>query len=217
MIPVFTGDHVVTDLYVKLYAMRRARRAGAVATEIEELVETFGVPLPTAAVRVLLADRGRPTSAEHLARVAAGERAEFLRTRQAPRLCAAIAPDGARISPRWWAAGDWRPLRRIRTADAEPLWHGKLAEGICADLIGRRRPASPELAALVRASMARLGLDEELARLRDPSDWQEVRALLLDHDPDAVFAHEVTTPQQREAETALLAAELPAVDRWFGR
>jgi hypothetical protein len=196
--------------------MRRARRAGALATEIEQLVEGFGVPVPTAAMRVLLADRGRPASAEHLARVAAGERAEFLRTRQAPRLCAAIAPDGALVVPRWWAAGDWRPLRRIRTADAEPLWHGKLAERICADLIARRRPPSPELAALVRASMARLGLDEELARLPDPGDWLEVRALLLDHRPDVVFAHEVATDEQAAAEQALLAADLPAVDRYFG-
>jgi hypothetical protein len=214
---VFIGDHMVAALYVNLYAMRRARRAGAIAGEIEELVGSFGVPLPTAAVRVLLADRGRPTSAEHLARVAAGERAEFLRTGQAPRLCAAVAPDGARVVPRWWCSGDWRPLRRILTADAEPLWSGKLAEGVCADLIARRRPASPELAALVRATMARLGLGEELARLPDPGDWAEVRALLLDHDPDAVFAHEVTTPQQRDAEPALLAADLPAAARYFGR
>jgi hypothetical protein len=196
--------------------MRRARRAGAVATEIEALVDAFGVPLPTAAVRVLLADRGRPTSAEHLARVAAGERAELQRTGLPPRLCAAIAPGGARVTPRWWARGEWRPLRRIRTADAVPLWSGKLAEGICADLIARRRPASPELAALVRATMAALGLGEELARLPDPGDWAEVRALLLDHDPDAVFAHEVTTPQQREAEATLLAADLPATARYFG-
>jgi hypothetical protein len=196
--------------------MPRARRSGAVATEIEELVESFGVPLPTAAVRVLLADRGRPTSAEHLARVAAGERAALLRTGAAPRLCAAVAPDGARITPRWWARGDWRPLRRIRTADAEPLWSGKLAEGICADLIARRRPASPELAALVHATMASLGLGDELARLPDPGDWADVRALLLDHDPDAVFAHEVTTPQQREAQDALLAADLSAAARYFG-
>src|SRR6185312_7023590 len=111
--------------------MRRARRAGAVATDIEELVEAFGVPVPTAAVRVLLADRGRPTTAEHLARVAASERAEFERTRLPPRLCSAIAPDGALVTPRWWAAGPWRPLRRILTDDALPLWRGKLAERVC--------------------------------------------------------------------------------------
>jgi hypothetical protein len=69
----------------------------------------------------------------------------------------------------------------------------------------------------VRASMARLGLDEELARLPDPSDWQDVRALLLDHDPDVVFAHDVATPQQREAEAALLGAEPLAVELFFGR
>jgi hypothetical protein len=195
--------------------MRRARRAGAVATEIEDLVATFGVPLPTAAVRVLLADRGRPTAAEHLARVAASERDEFLRSRQAPRLCCAIAADGTLATPRWWAAGDWRPLRRILTDDALALWRGRLAERVCSDLIARRRPA-PELAALVRGTVAQLGLGEELARLSDPSDWSEVRALVLDDLPDVMFAHDVSTPQQLEAEAALLAADLAAVDRYFG-
>jgi hypothetical protein len=196
--------------------MRRARRAGAVATEIEDLVATFGVPLPTAAVRVLLADRGRPTTAEHLARVAASERDGFLRSREVPRLCCAIAPDGALATPRWWAAGDWRPLRRIRTEDALPLWRGRLAERVCSDLIARRRPAPAEVAALVRGTVAQIGLGEELARLPDPSDWSEVRALVLDDLPDVMFAHDVSTPQQHEAEAALLAAGLPAVDRYFG-
>jgi hypothetical protein len=196
--------------------MRRARRTGAIAAEIEELVEAFGVPVPTAAVRVLLADRGRPTTAEHLARVAASERAEFLRTAQSPRLCSAIAPDGALVTPRWWATGTWRPLRRILTDDALPLWRGKLAERVCSDLIARRRPPSPELADLVRGTVAQLGLAEELARLDDPSDWSEVRALVLDFFPSVIVAHDVTTVQQDDAEQALLAAGLPAVDRYFG-
>jgi hypothetical protein len=196
--------------------LRRARRAGAIAAEIEELVAAFGVPLSTPALRVLLADRGRPTSAEHLARVAAGERTEFLRTRLPPRLCSVVGPDGTLVSPRWWAGGDWRPLRRILTEDALPLWRGKLVERICSDLIGRRRPASPELVALVRATMAQVGLDLEMMRLPDPQDWQEVRALLLDDDPGVIVAHDVSTPQQQEAEARLLAADVPAVDRYFG-
>jgi hypothetical protein len=196
--------------------MRRARRAGAVATEIEALVEAFGVPVPTGAVRVLLADRGRPTTAEHLARVAASERAEFLRTSLPPRLCSAIAPGGALVTPRWWAAGPWRPLRRILTGDALPLWRGTLAERVCSDLIARRRPPSRALADLVRGTVAQLGLAEELARLDDPSDWGAVRALVLDFFPGVIVAADVTTPQQHEAEQELLAAGLPAADRYFG-
>jgi hypothetical protein len=195
---------------------RRARREGAIATEIEDLVESFGVPLATPALRVLLADRGRPTSAEHLARVAAGERTEFLRTRMPPRLGAAIGPDCTLVSPRWWAGGDWRLQRRILTEDALPLWRGKLVERICSDLIARRRPASPDLATLVRATMAQIDLDSEMMRLDDRNDWQEIRALLLDNYPGVVVAHDVSTPQQYEAEQVLLAADLPAVDLNFG-
>jgi hypothetical protein len=196
--------------------VRRTRRAGAIAGEIEDLVTAFGVPLHTGAVRVLLADRDRPTTAEHLARVAAGERAEFLRTGAVPRLCSAIAPDGALVTPRWWAGGGWRLGRRILTDDALALWRGHLAERICSDLIGRRRPASPALAALVHGTVAQLGLAEELARLPDASDWGAVRALVLDDLPGVMFADDVSTDQQDDAEQALLAADLPAVDRYFG-
>ncbi|WP_445149393.1 hypothetical protein [Baekduia sp. Peel2402] len=196
--------------------MRRARRAGAIASEIEDLLAQYGVPLPTAAVRVLLADRGRPTTAEHLARVAASERDEFLRTRMAPRLCCAIAPDATLVTPRWWADGDWRLQRRILTEDALPLWRGHLAERLCSDLIARRRPASRELTGLVRSAIAQLDLDEELARLTDPSDWLEVRALVLDFYPGVLVADDVSTAQQAAAEQELLAADRPAVDRYFG-
>jgi hypothetical protein len=196
--------------------MRRARRAGAIAADIEDLVDAYGVPLPTAAVRVLLADRDRPTTAEHLARVAASERAEFLRTMQPPRLCSAIAPDGALVTPRWWASGAWSPASRILTDDALPLWRGRLAEGVCSELIARRRPASPALAGLVHATVAHLGLVDDLARLPDPSDWSEVRALVLDVLPGVMFAHDVSTDQQDAAAEALRTADLPAVDRYFG-
>jgi hypothetical protein len=196
--------------------MRRARRAGAIAGEIEDLVDAYGVPLPTAAVRVLLTDRDRPTTAEHLARVAATERAEYARTRLAPRLCSAIAPDGALVTPRWWASGQWRLQRRILTDDARPLWRAKLVEQTCSDLIGRRRPASPALATLVHATVAQLDLADDLERLPDPADWSAVRALVLDFFPDVVVAHDVATDQQEGAERALLAADLPAVDRYFG-
>jgi hypothetical protein len=196
--------------------MRRARRAGAVAGDIEALLEDYGVPLPTAAVRVLLADRGRPVTAEHLARVAAGERAEFLRTRQPPRLCSAIAPDGTLVAPRWWASGTWSPAHRILTDDALPLWRGRLAEGICSELIARRRPASPALAGLVHATLAHLGLADDLARLPDPTDWLEIRALVLDVLPGVMFAGDVSTDQQDAAATTLSSADLPAVDCYFG-
>jgi hypothetical protein len=195
---------------------RRARRAGAIATEIEELVEAFGVPLAGPALRVLLADRGRPITAEHLARIAAGERTEHLRTSLPPRLAAAIDPDGTLVRPRWWAGGEWRLERRILTEDALPLWRGKLVERICSDLLSRRGRAAPEMVTLVRGTMAQIGLDTEMLRLPDMEDWQEVRALLLDVYPDVVFSHNVSTAQQREAEAALLASDLPAAARYFG-
>lgn len=196
--------------------MRRARRAGAIAAEVEDLVGAFGVPLHTAAVRVLLADRDRPTTAEHLARLAATERAEFERTRLPPRLCSVIAPDGALVTPRWWASGRWSLGRRVLTDDALPLWRGHLAERVCSDLIARRRPASPALADLVRGAVVQLGLAEELSRLPDPSDWAAVRALVLDDLPDVVFADAVSTDQQDDAERALLASDRPAIDLCFG-
>jgi hypothetical protein len=196
--------------------MRRARRAGAIATEVEDLVEAYGVPLPTAAVRVLLADRDRPTTAEHLARVAASERAEHLRTRLAPRLCSAIAPDGALVTPRWWASGRWALRRRILTDDALLLWRARLAEHACSDLIARRRPATDALATLIHGTVARLDLADELEGLPDRSDWSAVRALVLDFFPGVTFAHDVATDQQEEAERALPAADLPVVDRYFG-
>jgi hypothetical protein len=195
---------------------RRARRAGALATEVEDLVTGYGVPLLTTAVRVLLADRERPATAEHLARLAATERAEFLRTRVPPRLCSAIGPDGAATRPRWWADGRWRLQRRIATDDARVLWQGRFVERTCSDLLARRRPASPELAELLRGTVALLGLGEELARMPDPSDWEEIRALVLDDLPGVMFADDVATDTQAAAERSILAAERPAADLYFG-
>lgn len=196
--------------------MRRVRRAGALAGDVEELVQEYGVPLLTTSVRVLLADRERPVSAEHLARLAATERAEFLRTRMPPRLCSAIQPDGAVTRPRWWADGRWRLRRRIVTEDARGLWRARFVEQTCSDLIARRRPASPELAELLRGTVALLGLGEDLARMPDPSDWGEIRALVLDEHADVLFAPDVEIAEQVDAEQALLAGDPPATDLYFG-
>src|ERR671930_575608 len=108
--------------------MRRARRPDSLAAAVVELLDGFESPLPTHAVRILLTDQGRAVTAEHLARVAAYERDDFLRTRMPPRLCSVIDADALLVSPRWWAIGSWRLQRRILTQDARTLWIAMLAE-----------------------------------------------------------------------------------------
>src|SRR5215217_6335545 len=104
------------------YAMRRARRAGSLAALTADLLDDYSVPLPTHAVRILLNDREHRVTAEHLSRLAAYEREDFLRTRMPPRLCSVVDTHANLVKPRWWARGEWRLQRRILTEDAKPIW-----------------------------------------------------------------------------------------------
>src|SRR4051794_22178085 len=111
----------------------RARRANSVATAIEELLVAYQTPIPTYAVRVLLASSGRPVTAEHLSRAAANEREVFERTRMPPLVCSAIDANGELVKPRWWVRADWRLQRRILTEDTVALWFAGLADRLCLD------------------------------------------------------------------------------------
>jgi hypothetical protein len=196
--------------------MRRARRPDSLAASIVELLDVFATPVPTHAVRVLLADRGRTVSAEHLGRVAAYEREDFLRTRMPPRLCSAIDADGRLVKPRWWANGDWRLQRRILTEDAKPLWLAMLAERICWDLGQREQPAGPEIINLVRWAITRLGLENRYETPRSREGWTDLRSLVVSAYPGVTHSLDSPTTEQHEAEARLIAAGSPAVDLYFG-
>src|ERR1039458_6530711 len=108
------------------------------------LLEEFQRPIPTDAVRVILNDRGRAVTAEHLGRLAAYEREMWLRTLSPPALCSVIDADAVAIRPRWWALGDWRLQRRIMADDVRPIWFASLGERLCLDLADRKSPQRSE-------------------------------------------------------------------------
>jgi hypothetical protein len=195
---------------------RRARSPNSLAASIVGLVGEFQVPVPTSAVRVLLADRGRPVTAEHLSRVAAYEKEDFLRTRMPPRLCSAIDREGRLVSPRWWAIGDWRLQRRILTEDAKPMWHAMLAERLCAHLGERDQPTSTDLNNLAYWALARLGLERKFGPTSRP-EWLRLRDVVAREYPVVTHSLDSPTQAQHETETALLSADVPSVDLYFGR
>jgi hypothetical protein len=213
------AQRVFVWLYAKLFAMtdfRRARNPGSLAATVAALVEEFQVPVPTTAVRVLLTDRGRLTAAEHLSRVAAYEKEDFLRTRMPPRLCSAIDAGAHLISPRWWAIGTWRLQRRIFTEESVTVWYATLAERLCWQLIEREQPAPPDTVRLAHWALGRLAVDWSFG---PPScdEWHRLRGLVVEHFP--VVTHSLDSPvgTQHEAEQRLEAAGVPSVDLYFGK
>src|SRR5262245_53632882 len=108
-------------------ALRRTRGETSLAAATVELISEFDVPVQTQAVRVLLNERGRVVTAEHLGRLAAYERDDFLRTGLPPRLCSVIDVHAELVSPRWWALGQWPLQRRILTAESKSAWSAVLA------------------------------------------------------------------------------------------
>jgi len=197
--------------------MRRARRPDSLAAAIVELLETFQSPLPTHAVRILLTDQGRTVTAEHLARIAAYERDDFLRTRMPPRLCSVIDADALLVSPRWWANGSWRLQRRILTQDTKSLWIAMLAERLCRDLAQRPEPGRREVVTLALWAVAQLGLQNHVDVPLTRDDWLNLRALVVNAHPGVTHSLDSPTTEQHAAEERLNAAGLPAVDLYFGK
>jgi hypothetical protein len=165
-------------------------------------------------MRVLLSVlRGEDVTAERLARVASFERESFLKTRQAPRLCSAIFPDGTAPPKRVWARGDWRLARRIITADAEHAWQAWVGIYACDLLLEhgledeRLGPLAHEFAAQSIGPIAAYypGSREQ---------WEELRAALRQFPFGPGVATQ--TGQQGIAEQSLRNAELTPFSLYFG-
>lgn len=197
--------------------VRRARRPDSLGSAAAELVELYGVPLQTHAVRILLTGRGIPVTAENLGTLARNERRDAQRTRLAPRLCSAIDSSGEALVPRWWARGDWRLLRRIATDDAKSLWLGKLAERLCGDLASTTAAVDDQVSTLALGTVAHLLPMRYFDVPQSGDDWIAIRKLVVDAYPGIVGAHDVATPEQYQAESDLKATDLTPLELYFGR
>lgn len=210
-------------LSAKLYQMsanpnpRRVRRPDSLAASVVELLDDYRIPMPTHAVRIILTDRGRPVTAEHLGRLAAYERADFLRTLEPPRLCGAIDTDAYAVTPRWWARGDWRLRRRILSEDVKQIWQARLGDLLCTELAERRQPPGPEIVTFALGTIARLLPNRYFDVPCSAGDWMHFHSLLSDKHPSVTGPLESPTRQQSHAEQQLRAAGFPAVDLYFGR
>jgi hypothetical protein len=208
-------------LYAKLYAMaavtRRARRPDSLAASVVGVLDDVQCPVPTDAMRVILVDGGRAATAEHLARVAAYEREDWLRSRMPPRLCSVIDAQAVAVKPRWWARGDWRLERRIMTEDVKPIWFARMAERLCLELADRIQPPGSPITTLALACIAR-AIDVSHFDVPTSSDeWLALRQLVYGHYLGAFHNLAGATAQQHEAEAVLTGAGMPAVELYFGR
>jgi hypothetical protein len=201
---------------VSTLQLRRTRRPESLARAVIELLDDYQCPISTQAVRVILTARGRPVPAERLSRLAAYQREDFERTRMPPELCWVLRPDGVAVTPRWWARGHWRLLRRIQTDDVMPIWYATLATRLCHDLASQRGGPDPHLAnlALAAANAALWGRRTfELPASKE--DWMRIyREVYAPHN-GALNNRTGGTAEQYEAEKALHAAQ--GFNPLFGR
>ena len=196
---------------------RRARRPDSLASQVIGLLEDFQSPIPTDAVRVILNDRGREVTAEHLGRLAAYEREMWLRALSPPTLCSAIDTNAVAVKPRWWVLADWRLQRRIMTDDVRPIWFAALGERLCLALADRKDPAGSPLAALALSCAARV-LGERYFNVPLSSEhWLDLRRMVCEPYNGALNNRAGATRQQSDAEALLINAGLPAVELYFGR
>lgn len=198
-------------------ALRRARRPDSLAAAVSELLDELQCPVSTEAVRVILNDRGRPVTAEHLSRLAAYQREDFARTRMLTPLSWALNPDGAAVIPRWWARGDWRLLRRLRTKDVTPIWFANLATNLCADLAGRTDPPSAMVTLALGAANLALGGGEEFPLPMTNRDWMRLREQIYAPHNGALSNRTGGTAEQYAAEAALNSANVSGFELLFGR
>ncbi len=199
-------------------ALRRARRPDSLAAAVIELVDDLQCPISTQAVRIILNARGRPVTAEQLGRLAAYQREDFQRTRMPPPLSWAINPDGSAAVPRWWAGGDWRLLRRLRTEDSVPIWCATLAVRLCRDIANQLGEPGPELALLARsAANVALGGGRTFELPISKQDWGDLCTDVYGPHNGALNNRTGGTAEQCEAEAALKASGAPGLDLLFGR
>ncbi len=197
---------------------RRARRPNSLSTAVADLLEDIQCPVPTSAVRVILTARGRPVTAEQLSRLAAYQRQDFERTRVAPLLCWAVDPQGAAVFPRWWALGDWRLLRRIKTEDVVPIWFATLATRLCSEIAKQPSRSTPEFATLARgASSLALGEGQTFDLPMSSEEWLELRQRVYAPYGGALNNQTGGTQEQYEIEKSLTSNGLSGFELLFGR
>jgi hypothetical protein len=166
-------------------------------------------------MRIILTDRGRPTRAEQLSRLAAYQREDFARSHVAPPLCWTVEPDGSATSPRWWALSDWRFGRRIRTEDTRRVWLAHLAEWLTADLARNPKGRSDEIVSLTLGTVARLLGPQAFDVPSTREEWLALRAAVYDPFMGAFSNMAGVTREQDEVEQRL-SESLSGFDRLFG-
>jgi hypothetical protein len=198
--------------------LRRARRPDSLAAAVIGLLDDFQCPISTSAVRVILAARGRLVTAEQLSRLAAYQREDFDRTRMPPPLCWTLNPDGSATVPRWWARGDWRLLRRIRTNDVVPIWYAALAIRLCRELADRPHAPDPNLVSLaLGAATAALGSGRTFEVPLSTEDWMRLYQEVYAPHNGALNNRTGGTSEQYAAERALNAGAMSGFNPLFGR
>lgn len=181
---------------------------------MEQVLAEAAVPLTTAVMRTLASVlREEDVSAERMGRVASFERENFLKSRQPPRLCSAIFPDGTAPAKRIWARGDWRLARRVIAPDSESAWLASAGIYVCNLILDhgledeRLGPLAHELAARSIGPIAAYFPGSV-------QQWEELRRALrqLPVGP-GVATH---TREQGAAEVSLQGAELTPFSLYFG-
>jgi hypothetical protein len=196
--------------------LRRERRPYSLAKTVIELLDDYQCPISTQAVRVILTARGRPVPAERLSRLAAYQREDFERTRMPPELCWTLRPDGVAVTPRWWARGQWRLMRRIQTDDVLPIWYATLATRLCHDLASQRGVPDPHLANLALAAANAALWGRRTFELPDSKeDWMRIHQEVYAPHNGALSNRTGGTPEQIDAEAALSTAQ--GFNPLFGR
>jgi hypothetical protein len=197
-------------------AQRRARQPDSLAAAVIGILSELQTPLATPAMRVVLTDRGRPTKAEQLSRLAAYQREDFARSHIAPPLCWTVEPDGTATTPRWWALSEWRFARRIRTADTGRLWLAHLAERLTSDLTKNPYGHTDEFVSLTLSTVTRLLGPQTFDVPVDSEDWGAIHTAVYEPFMGAFSNMTGITHEQDEIEQGL-AEFLSGSDRLFGK
>jgi len=197
--------------------LRRTRQPHSLGTVVAELLDDLQCPVSTAAIRIILTDRGRPTTAEQLGRLAAYQREDFQRSRIPPELCSALLADGSATKPRWWARGSWRLERRILTEDARPLSLAHLAAWLCSDLAERPARRHPALITQTLGTIATVLGRGYFEVPQTSAEWRGLRADVYAQYRGSFSNLTGPTGQQHDAEIALQAQGLSPYELLFGR
>ncbi len=133
-----------------------------------------------------------------------------------PELCWTLTPDGVAVTPRWWARGQWRLMRRIQTDDVMPIWYATLATRLCHDLANQRGVPDPHLANLaLAAANAALSGRQTFVLPVSKEDWMRIYQEVYAPYNGALNNRTGGTAEQYEAEKALSTAQ--GFNPLFGR